>query len=103
VEYITDGIYDLLEKQRRMIQEDLDRGGHGEAPDLAELFEREYPDACAPVSVPPSLARPRVFCILFGPAHSRWASCLLRASLYGSGSVNPKWLMHDNHLSTPSG
>ena len=56
LEYITDSIWHLLEKQRLIIEEDLARGGFGDAPDLAALFEREYPEACAPVSALPSPA-----------------------------------------------
>jgi hypothetical protein len=73
LEYITDSIWHLLEKQRLIIEEDLARGGYGDAPDLAALFEREYPEACAPVSALPSpapvFAQPLyVFPILVDPA-----------------------------------
>jgi len=47
-EYITESLWRLAEEQRRIIEADLAQGGPGEAPDLAELFEREYPEAVAP-------------------------------------------------------
>ena len=48
IEYIAESIHQLAEKQRVMIEADLANGGPGTAPDLSVLFEREYPEACAP-------------------------------------------------------
>jgi hypothetical protein len=48
VEYIADSLYLLAEQQRKMIEEDLEKGGPGEAPDLSELFAQKYPEHVAP-------------------------------------------------------
>jgi hypothetical protein len=47
-QYIAESISRLVQMQARMIQEDIANGGPGEAPDLHELFAREYPGAVAP-------------------------------------------------------